>query len=251
MREVGAVWQSDQILKALDDCAQIFYFPMLDNGYVYLAATRLSLFRSSEDWAMTIEVFGYSPRAGIPDTTIYTFGGQVSRLRREMDSATSATLRTDLSVHPYDEMNIVYPIESGEWQDASTDDFVALGRNLILLRSETLLTPELTEYPHFGISIELPPRVCVFELCRFLAAIRRDKVLATPQERRECVPDGLSQILQLEEWHHPDLANSEPPSSTETFRQLADVLVFGEPSRYRPTLDPNTDWQNWPDGGTL
>jgi hypothetical protein len=46
---------------------------MLDNGYIYLAATRLSLFRSSRDWAITIEVFGYSPRAGIPDTSIYTF----------------------------------------------------------------------------------------------------------------------------------------------------------------------------------
>lgn len=43
---------------------------MLDNGYVYLAATRLSLYRSATDWAIAIEVFGFSPRAGLPDTHI-------------------------------------------------------------------------------------------------------------------------------------------------------------------------------------
>jgi hypothetical protein len=57
---------ADEILSILDECANAFTFPMLDNGYVNLAATRLSLFRSEADWAMTIEIFGFSPRAGIP-----------------------------------------------------------------------------------------------------------------------------------------------------------------------------------------
>lgn len=48
------------ILAVLDRCCDACTFPMLDNGYVYLAATRLSLFRSKADWAMVIEVFGFS-----------------------------------------------------------------------------------------------------------------------------------------------------------------------------------------------
>jgi len=159
--------------------------------------------------------------------------------------------RRYLSVHPYDESNTVYPIETGEWQDVETDELLAPGRNPIVLRGESLLTPDLAEYPLQGISLSSPPRVCVFELCRWLAEKRRDQVLAAPIERRACVPESLRQILQLEEWHHPDLASSEPPSSTEAFRMLADVLVFGEPSRYVPTVRSNTHWKNWPDGGTL
>src|ERR1700757_2964388 len=65
------------ILTVLDGCAEESTFPMLDNGYVYLAATRLSLHRSPDDWAMVIEVFGYSPRASLPDTSIYTFASTV------------------------------------------------------------------------------------------------------------------------------------------------------------------------------
>ncbi len=52
---------ADEILRILDDCGGAFTFPALDNGYVYLAGTRLSLHRSPEDWALVIEVFGFSP----------------------------------------------------------------------------------------------------------------------------------------------------------------------------------------------
>jgi len=88
------------------------------------------------------------------------------------------------------------------------------------------------------------------ELCRFLAATHRDEVLATPRERRANAPDDLAEILQLEEWFHPDLACGELPSSTETFQTSADVLVSGEPSRYKPARNSNTRW-DWPEGGTL
>ena len=42
-------WPADKILGVLDACSDAATFPMLDNGYVYLAATRLSAYRSSGD----------------------------------------------------------------------------------------------------------------------------------------------------------------------------------------------------------
>jgi hypothetical protein len=61
-----------------DERCDDYAFPMLDDGYCYLAATRLSLVRSPSNWAMVIEVFSFSPRAGMPDLVVYTFA---SRLR--------------------------------------------------------------------------------------------------------------------------------------------------------------------------
>jgi hypothetical protein len=68
---------SNQILKILDDCCKALTFPAMDNGYVYLAASRLALFRSEKGWAVVIEVFGFSPGAGIPDSSVYTFGSRL------------------------------------------------------------------------------------------------------------------------------------------------------------------------------
>jgi hypothetical protein len=199
---------------------------------------------------MTIETFGYSPRGGRPDTSIDTFGSRLSRRPQEANFASAKAFHAYLRAHAYNEPDCTYPIEEGDWQDPEWE-FVTPGVNPVVLRKETLLTPEPAEYLQQGIRLASPPQVHVFELCRYLAAIRRNQCLATPLERRKHVPEELDQILQLEEWHHPDLAGGELPSTSETFKQLADVLESGNLSSYKPTLGSNTHWVNWPTGGTL
>lgn len=41
------------------------------------------------------------------------------------------------------------------------------------------------------------------------------------------------------------------PSLQETWQQLAKVVVTGDISLYKPTLEPNTHWKHWPDSGSL
>jgi hypothetical protein len=121
-----------------------------------------------------------------------------------------------------------------------------------VLRGQKRPIPSVIEYAGRGISLERSPRVQVFEFCRLLADIARDSVLATVEERRASILPEMEQILQLEEWHHPDVVDeSERPSGSETFQQLAMVLATGDTESYRPSLSPNTHWRNWPDGGSL
>jgi hypothetical protein len=121
----------------------------------------------------------------------------------------------------------------------------------VVLRDEPCRIPPVEELARCGIALLEPPRISVFELCRFLAAKYRERVLATPEERRVSVPPELTEILRLDEWSHPDLAGSERPSESECFQQLARVLSSGDIAEYRPTAAPNTHWSNWPDGGSL
>jgi len=73
MSYLAAVTSSEEVLRVLDEAAESYVLPMRDNGYVYLAATRMSLFVSPADWALVIEVFGFSPRSGLPDVGVWTF----------------------------------------------------------------------------------------------------------------------------------------------------------------------------------
>ena len=82
------------------------------------------------------------------------------------------------------------------------------------------------------------PALRVHELCRYLAGVRRPHVLATAAEQRVSVLPEMSLVLQLDDWHHPNLAEGELPSQTETFRQLALVLASGDLSHYQPTEPP-------------
>ena len=118
------------------------------------------------------------------------------------------------------------------------------------LRGKNHATPNSSDYLQHNIELE-ETKPLVHELCRYLAAIRRDAVLATPIERRYNVPTNLSEILCLDDWLHPDLANAEKPSEVETFQQISKVLQTGDVSLYKPRLQGNTHWKNWPESGRL
>ena len=240
---------SQQILKILDDATRAFTFPMLDNGYVYLAATRMSLFRSNEDWGLVIEVFGYSPRAGLPDTHLYTFASRLHDRDKREKYVSETAYRNYLVNNPHNESRFIHPITEGPWMDSDCQELVALSGELHL-RDVTIPLPSRTNYAQEGIELQ-NDRPEVFELCRYLAAKWRDKVLASPTERRVSILPSMGQILQLEEWLHPDVVNDQLPSGCETFQGLAKVLVTGDLSHYQPSQEPNTHWSNWPHGGTL
>ncbi|HYH67290.1 MAG TPA: hypothetical protein VD866_21515 [Urbifossiella sp.] len=243
--------EQDRILAILDRCSDSYTFPMLDNGYVYLAATRLSLYRSAADWALAIEVFGYSFRNGIPDTYIQTFASCLHNRDTPENYVSRAAYEQYLVNKPNNDYRTVYPIEEGSWLDPDDGMSVVEGAGHVVLRGQAVPLPPVDEYARHGIDLEAKPRVQVFELCRYLAAVSRDQVLATPDERRVSVRPEMELLLQLEEWHHPDLVVGERPSGSETFQQLARVLGTGDVTHYRPMRPPNTHWRHWPEGGRL
>jgi Family of unknown function (DUF7003) len=142
-------------------------------------------------------------------------------------------------------------MDAGDWQD-DQDHIVAEGAREFVLRGQRHPVPSLDEYVLRGITLEDPPRIQVFELCRFVADAARESVLATAQERRLSVLPDMAQILQLEEWHHPNVVdNDDRPSGSEAFQQLAQVLATNGVAFYQPSRPPNTHWRNWPEGGLL
>jgi hypothetical protein len=239
---------SATILSVLDRCCRAFTFPALDNGYVSLAATRLALFRSSDDWAMTIEVFGFSPGAGPPRVDVYTCASRLYDRDLPTRYASRTAYENYIAQNPHNDLRFFHPIDQGEWLDG---ELVSASAREVVLRGGAVELPSSAEYELWDIELEAPDTVLVIDLCRYLAAVKRDLVLATPAEQRVSVRPEMGRLLQLEEWNHPDIRAKALPSRSETFQQLARVLVTGDVGQYRPTEAPNTQWRNWPEGGSL
>jgi hypothetical protein len=78
--------------------------------------------------------------------------------------------------------------------------------------------------PTYSILNQLTPKIQ--ELTRALEeeverrpVTRLLMMLATAQERRVSVLPDMTQILQLEDWHHPNVVdNADRPSGSETFQ---------------------------------
>ena len=246
-------WQEADILSILDQCCENYVFPMLDNGYVYLAASRMSLYRSPQDWAIVIEVFGFSPRSGIPDTHVHTFASRLHDRTPETDYINRKAYEDYLARNPNNESRFIFPIEEGGWQDAENLEWVAAsGKHRLTLRGRPIPCPTVADCSSHQILPLDERRLHTFELCRILAATHREDVLANAVERRANVRPEMQQILQLEEWHHPNVVDEKcRPGNSATFQQLAKVLTTGDTTHYRPELTPNTHWAHWPEGGTL
>ena len=237
------------ILTVLDGASANYAFPMLDNGYVYLAASRLALYRSESGWGLTIEIFGFSPREGVPSTSISTYARGFGE-RPVQPGYTSLTWADYLRRNPHNDFRSIWALSEG-WQDAENDELVDKDASWLELRGEKIQLPDPPEYARAGVMLEDPPRIHVYELCRWLAHTRREQVLATEVERRSVLAADMRLLMTLDEWRHPDLARGEVPSNSETFRQLARALATGDVSAYAPTCEPNNHWKFWPEGGRL
>lgn len=51
--------------------------------------------------------------------------------------------------------------------------------------------------------------------------------------------------------HNKEEWENNRPSSYETWQLIAKVLVTGDITQYKPTLEPTSHWKNWPDAGTM
>jgi len=222
---------------------------MLDNGYIYPATARLSLYLGSGDWGLTVEVFGYSPRAADPSITVYTYSNDIVSHRSEADFVSVEAYETYIAAHPFDAIEDFFPIDPSNQYDERDWEFLNSNCTSISLRGEPIATPSQAILKKSGILPSEPGRIRVFEICRYLAVVRRNSVLATQEEKRLHLKAHLREVLVLDDWQHPDLVRGELPSETVTFRQIAKIIETKTVTQF--PQHGNTHWSNWPEAGTL
>lgn len=237
------------ILANLDGFAADFVFPMLDNGYAYLAATRLHAYRSETQWAIVIEALGFAHRLDGTerfDPGTCAFGSAIEHpgLNSVYADDADGNYRPRIGPEPVrDDANPNLCFDED-------DEFIHPSTDVIVVRGKKLAIPHDRDfYASHGIDLEDEYRITAFELLRGLVIEHKDTFLFSEDQLRNIVPASLDKVLTLEEWNHPHLAADQKPSDVEAFRMIAEVLVTGDASLYAPTEAPNTHWKNWPEGG--
>jgi hypothetical protein len=234
------MYKSKEILNQLDQCANGYTFPMLDNGYVYPAGTRLSAYRDDARWTIIIEIIGFNYRGGGHNgitNCLHIFGN---------------CLAYEPGTQNENFLYITNDAENEQTFDDEENFYLNPSSNNFLLRNKlTPLIHDIEKYRKAGISLEDEKRINAFEFLRLLDKEYHEHLVATQNEIRDRIPLDIPKILELRDWFHPDLINDELPSENETFKQISKVLETGNIEFYKPTKEPNTHWSNWPEGGTL
>ena len=215
---------TEDILNCFDKAAANLDFPGFNGINIDMVTARLTGFRNDTDWALTIEeiVSWYGLNGVEPVLMISAFG---SRIFINEPFVTYFPVK--------------YPSGELEEDDSEIPESIP-----VMIREEQFIvnSDEIERNPHLSDYID-------FDLMIHLVNKYRQKILATQTELREIVPQELSQIIQLDNWHHPDVYNPSSefyiPSKTKSMQMIAEVLISGKPELYQPCEENNVDWRKW------
>lgn|GEM_PF-248657 len=259
------------VLHQLDFRAQTFSFPLLDNGHLFQADSRLSAYGDGKCWAVIIEILGYNPRAtgyeGFADA-LYCFGNCLKGQPPGLSDVGSVYTASDGPKVPLfsqgNDLNtdaeslcirdIVVPINRDPVFLASKrigPRFDAAHLKAYAMRQKEPLRKNLLDAARRMEDAGGADEFRGQDLLRSLVPEHRNLLLATDDELSQRLSMELPLLLRLDAWHHPDISAGELPSESEAFKMIAEVLATGDASWYKPTQEPNTHWSNWPMGGDL
>ncbi|MEV6816808.1 hypothetical protein [Micromonospora sp. NPDC051296] len=190
--------RSVEVLEQLDAASEEFLFPDLGHGYYYAVDARLHGYWDAWQWALIVETVGYSPRAGNLIDVLHVFGDCLTRGEPG---------------YGYDDFHE----RVDNWDEIEDPNEPETYRGgPVVVRGQT-------------IAVTAEPGEDLVDVLRLLVPRHRALLLADEGELRRRIRVDIPEVLRLDQWHHPDLAGGLRPSESETFRQIADVLVRQPP----------------------
>ncbi|PZO41470.1 MAG: hypothetical protein DCF19_09715 [Pseudanabaena frigida] len=201
-----------QILEFLDRRFAAIEMPCLRNMNVDYIFSRLIAFLDDSRWMILFNSITWCP-AGEGLTTLVECVGNCVNGRQGIDNDRyfiTGQIR-------YDELLNLYNVS---------------------VRGQAIPISELDIIPHPDLFTEHEIAIAIALLENY-----REDLLASNNEYQVFLPEGLTEVLRLNEWHHPDW--NCPPSQTESFPLIAEVLFTGNSALYKPPASPNTNWRFW------
>ncbi len=239
---------TQEIFNDLDKYGPYINFLDLADGYFFTAGSRINLFADDDRWAIVFEKSGYHNRGGRAEIELSYFGNCLENLET-----------TGLNGKFVSNSKRFTLIDGENFNKIEADfELVSKKADVVKVRDKQLpIEQNQLKYKAKNIDIQqfdnVLNRIDYPALVRYLDEEYPNVFRATPFELRSCIPGDLRFIMHIDQWHHRYYTpyGGEKPSSYETFRQIADVLVSKDKACWNPSLRPNNDWRNWPGAGNL
>lgn len=214
-----------EILKQLDDMAEDYEFPILDNYNFDLAQSRLSVFKKNRQWLLIFEIVGYAPEGF--QNILYAFGNCLNKKGIIIGVDDIVSLHKHSSLFDAQGNFVVNPFDI----------------QVKIMDKKVMLNPTKEDYEKVNIDVS---NFNPTKLIRFLSTHYQTKLWL--DEGTIFSEVGLNSPLPLffrtEEWNHADISSGEKPSENEFFKQLAVAIENDDPTIIQ-IKNPNTHWSHW------
>jgi hypothetical protein len=222
---------ASQILRQLDRSAREFEFPMLDNAYVRLADVRLTAFRSPTEWLIVFEEIALFQERTFANT-VSAYGNKLARPGTQLGID---DLITSVPGHPI-------------WDDEGNFRLNLWAFTIAINGQTRRFSPSREDYARAGVDVDADDPNAA-KILRLLTVLVPDELFLSDARLLEVcgrADSSLKRFLQMDDWHHPDVADEELPRESDCLRSLAEALAKDDKDAYAcPEELFNTHWSNW------
>jgi hypothetical protein len=197
------------ILEFLDRRFDAIEMPCFGNMNIDYISSRLLAFRDDSRWLILFNSIAWCP-SGEGLMTILECVGNCVQEKEGFSSLITGQIKYDERPNDFD----------------------------VTVRGKPIPLSELNIISRPDLFSEYEPNIAIALLENY-----REELLANREEYEVFIPDGLTEVVCLDQWQHPNW--DCPPSQTESFPLIAEVLFTGNPDLYKPSTNPNTDWSFW------
>lgn len=226
------------------------FFPDLEDGYMYVAGSKIHLYALDRLWSVVFEINGYHTRQGESIASLFYFG---NCLNLEVFEAAGRKYISNLYQHTLISGDEFERIELQVDDDEEAFERIDPKTEVIQVNGQKVpFEPNRAKYVELGIQPDAHNPSGWIEFGEFMRYLHETDpaVLAVSDsiiERPFATP--LSKLMTIDKFHfHSVLDKTNCPSELETFQQIANVLESGDKGAWSPTLKANNDWRNWESG---
>ncbi|MBX2921625.1 MAG: hypothetical protein KF746_05460 [Chitinophagaceae bacterium] len=227
------------------------FFLDLEHGYCVTAGSRIHLYADSTRWAIVFEKSGYQNRATAAEIELNYVGNCIDY---PIDKYPERNYITNSSRIILIDPTEFSKIENKEGKDMETFELIGQDVEEIKVRDNSIpFDNDYRNYEKSGIKVrdyENPKKLIGFDdFVRYLNETNPSVISATEEDIRQHIPKDLPKIMTIKEFHFISFYNkSNPPSTQETYKLIAKVLVTHDSTKWEPAQKPNNHWANWESG---
>lgn len=227
------------------------FFLDLEDGYCEVAGSRIHLYGDSTRWAIVFEKNGYQTRGTCAEIGLDYVGNCIDYPVNKYPERNYIANNSSIILIDVTELARIENKEGGKME---TFELIAQNTKQIKIRDKYIsFDNDYRNYEKVGVKVrdyDNPKKLIGFgDLVRYLNETNPSLISATEQDIREHIPKDLPKLMTIDQFHFVSFYDkSKPPSTQETYRLIAKVLLTRDTAYWKPTEKPNNHWKNWESG---
>lgn len=227
------------------------FFIDLENGYSYLAGSKIHVYGDANNWAIVFEQNGYHTRQVKVNLDLIYVGNCINYIIEEHHDRNYISNQNTITLIESSELNRIQNKNGNEMENF---ELIDLETKQIKIRNKTLaFNNNHEDYKKIGILIrdyDNPNNLIGFEdMVRYIHETEPNILEADEFEIRKHIPKNLDKIMTLNDFHYVSSFEDDlSPSKQETYQMIAKVICKLGANEWKPTKKANNNWRNWEPG---